>query len=95
MTAMDASEMSTQSVGSLEDEDAEAPVAVSAPKVCMRAPAMCCVTRVQAMNASMAASMGGASFADGLMEPSAAPHELLDKNKALTEEVCASCCVLL
>jgi len=72
MTAMDASEMSTQSVGSLEDEDAEAPVAVSAPK---------------AMNASMAASMGGASFADGLMEPSAAPHELLDKNKALTEEM--------
>jgi hypothetical protein len=71
MTAMDASEMSTQSVDSL-DEDAEAPVAVSAPK---------------AMNASMAASMGGASFADGLMEPPAAPHELVDKNKALTEEM--------
>merc|ERR1711935_359404 len=59
-------------MGDSLDEDAEAPVAVSAPK---------------AMNASMAASMGGASFADGLMEPTAAPHELVDKNKALTEEM--------
>jgi len=72
MTAMDASEMSTQSVESLEDEESEAPVPVSAPR---------------AMNASVSASMGGASFADGLMEPSAAPHELVDKNKALTEEM--------
>merc|ERR1711865_96719 len=32
MTAMDASQMSVQSVGSLEDEECEAPVAVGAPK---------------------------------------------------------------